>query len=153
MTLKRYIARVLLLLLVLTSALIVRRSDVPNQAQTATALAQQWADSSVSEVANTLAGAATLGIPGFRQVAAILIKDQIENRIYWTFSTPRHTGDSFYTYEVSATAIAPFAIDLLVIHKQYTISGSFILQINTQERRVNDARFDSSSFRFQETIP
>ena len=151
MTLNRYVFRSLLLVLVVAAALLMRRSDLPAQAQTATALAQQWADSSIGQVADTLAGRATLGIPGLRQVAAFLIKSQIENRIYWTFSTPRRTGAGFYDYQVTATAAAPFAVDVLFIHKQYTVSGSFLLQINTQLAAVTDARFDPGSFRFQET--
>jgi len=153
MTPNRFAPRALLLLIALLGALIMRRADVPAQALAAAAIAQQWADASIGQAAETLAGAATLGIPGLRQVAALLIKDQIERRIYWTFSTPRRKADSFYDYQVSATAIAPFAVDVFFIHKQYTISGSFTLQIDTQARRVNDARFDPGSFRFQEIKP
>jgi hypothetical protein len=150
---KRIAAQALLVLLAVAAALIVRRSDLPAQGQIASTIAQEWAAGSVSQVADTLANTATLGIPGLRQVAALVIKGQIQNRIYWTFSTPRRSGDSYYSYEVSATAIAPFAIDILVIHKQYTISGSFSLQIDTQARRVISSRFDAASFRFQETKP
>jgi len=136
----------LALVTLLTSA-----SAAPNPKQLAESVARDWADGSISQVADQLGRAATLNVPLLRTVAGQLIEDKIEDRLIWSFSTPRRVGESPYQYEVRATAGAPFAIDVLNRRLAFTISGDFILQVDTQKQTVTESRFDPGSFRFQQT--
>ena len=138
------------LLLLALVALTTSGADLPNRSQMATMVARAWADTSIGQVADTLGRTATLNTPVLRSVAALIIKDRIQGRIGWTFSTPQRVAGSVYQYDVTATALAPFNIDILMLHLRFTLSGDFRLRIDTSKQAVTESHFDPLSFRFKQ---
>jgi hypothetical protein len=152
MTQVRNVRRSFLILLAAV-AILTSSSAPPNQSELAARLAREWANANVARTAQALSRTATLGIPGLREIAALIIQGQIESRLYWTFSTPRPIGDSRHEYQVTATAIAPFDISVLNFQRRYTFSGSFDLRIDTNKLTVTESHMDAGSFRFSEIRP
>ena len=117
-----------------------------NEEQIAATVARDWTTSSVDRVSDSLGGAATGGIPGLGQVVTSVIRDQIRQKVSWTYSEPVKVGDG--RYDVVATATAPVDIGILTFQRSYALSGNFELSINVEEKKVVDWRFDATSFQF-----
>ena len=149
----RQARNVLLLLFLAALALTISSSDVPNRSQVAAMVARKWADASISQVAEALGDAATLNVSVLRSVAARVIKDKIRDKINWTFSTPQRVEGSPRQYDVTATALAPLSVDVLLLHLRFTISGDFRLRIDTRTAAVSESHFDPLSFRIKQVEP
>jgi len=112
--------------------------------EVATQVAQDWTSSNVSQVASLLGDLVTGDTPVLRELAAAIINDQISENITWTYSNP--TKVSKDRYRVVAAASSQISVNLLLLQRDYRLSGNFVLTVNTEKEQVQDWELDIGSF-------
>jgi len=108
-------------------------------------VAREWTRSSIDSVSRILGVAATEETPILQNVASSLIRNQIQQRIEWTFSDPENlTG---VRYRVIATGSAPLEVGLLSHKWRSTASANFELMIDASEKRILESKMLPKSFK------
>jgi hypothetical protein len=119
-----------------------------NQEEIALQVAKDWTGESISNIAEDIADAVTLGIPVLSNLAKPLIEEQIRANVHWSYSTPVKRADS--RYDVVSTASVPIVIDIPFISTTYDVSVDYDLDIDTKERQVVDSQLNLSSLSVRE---
>ena len=121
----------------------------PNSEAVALEVAQDWASDSVTSAASNISDALLQDQPILEAIAASVVEDQIRSNVSWNFSSPRQLNGS--RYEVMATANSSVTISIPILgDKTFDISGSFVLEIDTEREQVQSSRLDVSSLSIQE---
>ena len=112
---------------------------------TAMEAAREWTRSSIDSVAQMLGLAVTEGTPVLQNAASSLIRNQIKQKVEWTYSEPGNLAED--RYRVIATGSAPLQIGLLTHKWKATVSADFELLIDTMEKRLTKWKMVPQSFK------
>jgi hypothetical protein len=136
----------LLITAALTTALLLSMQACGSESseEVATKVAQDWTSSNVSQVASLLGELVTGDTLILRNLAAAIINDQINENITWTYSNPAKVSED--RYRVVATASSQISINLLLLQRDYRLSGNFFLTVNTDKKQLQDWELDIGSF-------
>ena len=104
-------------------------------------VAEEWASNNVNDISNNIAGLVVNDNPLIEAAVSMTISKQINQKVFWEYSTPRKLAED--RYEVVATAYSEIEMPLLGIHR---VSVNYNLEIDTKQKQVLSADIDASSF-------
>ncbi|RPJ63130.1 MAG: hypothetical protein EHM12_03055 [Dehalococcoidia bacterium] len=110
-------------------------------AEIASKIAREWTANNIDVVSKGIAGQVVSNNPLLETTVAVVISNEIKQRIVWEYSHPNKLDEN--RYGVVATASTPVEIPLL---GNYKASLNYNLEIDTKEKRVRNADIDASSF-------
>jgi len=110
-------------------------------AEIASKVAREWTANNIDVVSKGIAGQVVSNNPILETTVAIVISNEIKQRIVWEYSPPNKLDEN--RYGVVATAFTPVEIPLL---GNYKASLNYNLEIDTKEKRVINADIDAGSF-------
>jgi hypothetical protein len=116
------------------------------QAQDARQIAEEWAAKRIDVIADTIAQNATSETPTLSALASVVIKSQIQQRVFWSYSSAIETGEQ--RYAITASATLPVEINVLLVRRTYDLSASFDLTVDTKARKVIDWTLNKEAFSF-----
>ena len=113
--------------------------------EVALGVAREWTRSSIDSISRLLGLAVTEGTPVLQNIASSVIRNQIKQKVAWTYSDPEDlAGDS---YRVIATGSAPLEVGLLTLKWSSTASADFEVVVDTAEKRVLEWKMVPKSFK------
>ena len=109
----------------------------PSKEEVALETAQQWVDTSIGQVSESVVELVAGENPALTGIAGGVLAEQVRDNLDWEYSTPqRESGD---LYSLTATASGEFEVKVPLLDTQeYSASVPFNLTVDTSNRTVED---------------
>ncbi len=120
-------------------------SSAENPEEVALEVAKEWTLSSIDNLSHMLGMAVTEGTPMLQNVASSLIRNQIKQKVEWTYADPEHSAQD--RYRLIATGSAPLEVGLLTLKWSSTASADFEMLIDIVEKRILESKMVPQSFK------
>ena len=112
--------------------------------QVALDVAEGWSVDALDSAAAEIGAAVTGNIPVLSGLAGGVVREQLEEGISWSFSTPAKAGDTRYTVRATASSSVTISIPILA-DQVYEVRAPFNLEIDTDAGKVSRWTIDLPS--------